>query len=161
MVYSSTSSSARKHCLEYCSWNFKVSPHIHLIKLKKKNPTKLNHAPLFYLLLNKHSLPSQSSQLVSSERLFRGAVTVQSLHYLLQMTVCILTLILKALLNPLAKKPPNGPIREAKVDNAMLWIWKGYIRTVFCKGKKKKNTTCHRRISTWNNTAHFLPILLS
>lgn len=61
MVYSSTSSSARKHCLEYCSWNFKVSPHIHLIKLKKKNPTKLNHAPLFYLLLNKHSLPSQSS----------------------------------------------------------------------------------------------------
>lgn len=55
------------------------------------------------------------------------------------MTVHILTLILKALLNPLAKKPPNGPIREAKVDNAMLWIWKGYIRTVFCKEKQKNH----------------------
>lgn len=41
------------------------------------------------------------------------------------------SLILKALLNPLAKKPPNGPIREAKVDSAILWIWNGYIRTVF------------------------------
>lgn len=51
----------------------------------------------------------------------------------------ILTLILKALLNPLAKKPPNGPIREAKVDSAILWIWNGYIRTVFCR--KKKNTS--------------------
>lgn len=49
----------------------------------------------------------------------------------------ILTLILKALLNPLAKKPPNGPIREAKVDSAILWIWNGYIRTVFCRKKKK------------------------
>ena len=26
------------------------------------------------------------------------------------------TLILKALLNPLAKKPPNGPMTEAKID---------------------------------------------
>lgn len=40
------------------------------------------------------------------------------------------TLILKALLNPLAKKPPNGPIRDANVDNAMLCIWKGYKLTV-------------------------------
>ena len=26
------------------------------------------------------------------------------------------TFILKALLNPLAKKPPNGPMTEAKID---------------------------------------------
>lgn len=30
------------------------------------------------------------------------------------------TLILKARLNPLAKKPPKGPMSEAKVDRAML-----------------------------------------
>lgn len=35
------------------------------------------------------------------------------------------TLILKALLKPLAKKPPNGPTMEAKLERAMLWIWKG------------------------------------
>lgn len=37
----------------------------------------------------------------------------------------ITTLILKALLKPLAKKPPNGPTMEAKLERAMLWIWKG------------------------------------
>lgn len=37
----------------------------------------------------------------------------------------ITTLILKALLKPLAKKPPNGPTMEAKAERAMLWIWKG------------------------------------
>lgn len=26
---------------------------------------------------------------------------------------------------------------EAKVDRAMLWIWKGYIRTVFCGQKRR------------------------
>lgn len=41
-----------------------------------------------------------------------------------------LTLILKARLNPLAKNPPKGPMSEAKVERAILWIWKGYIRTV-------------------------------
>jgi hypothetical protein len=41
------------------------------------------------------------------------------------------TLILKARLNPLAKNPPKGPMSEAKVERAMLWIWKGYILTVF------------------------------
>lgn len=40
------------------------------------------------------------------------------------------TLILKALLKPLAKKPPKGPMIEAKADRAMLWIWKGYNFTV-------------------------------
>lgn len=35
------------------------------------------------------------------------------------------TLILKALLKPLAKKPPKGPTMEAKVERAMLWIWNG------------------------------------
>lgn len=35
------------------------------------------------------------------------------------------TLILNALLKPLAKKPPNGPTMEAKLERAMLWIWKG------------------------------------
>lgn len=44
---------------------------------------------------------------------------------------CLPTLILKARLNPLAKNPPNGPMSEAKVERAMLWIWKGYILTVF------------------------------
>jgi hypothetical protein len=29
-------------------------------------------------------------------------------------------LILKALLKPLAKKPPKGPMREAKADREML-----------------------------------------
>lgn len=43
------------------------------------------------------------------------------------------TLILKALLNPLAKNPPNGPINEANVDSAMLCIWNGYIFTVSYK----------------------------
>lgn len=37
----------------------------------------------------------------------------------------IVTLILKALLKPLAKNPPNGPTMEAKLERAMLWIWKG------------------------------------
>lgn len=41
------------------------------------------------------------------------------------------TLILKARLNPLAKNPPKGPMSEAKVERATLWIWKGYIRTIF------------------------------
>lgn len=40
------------------------------------------------------------------------------------------SLILKALLNPLAKKPPNGPIKDANVERAMLCIWKGYKLTV-------------------------------
>ena len=40
--------------------------------------------------------------------------------------VCyISTLILKALLKPLAKKPPKGPMMEAKEESAMLWIWNG------------------------------------
>lgn len=43
------------------------------------------------------------------------------------------TLILKALLNPLAKNPPNGPINEANVDSAKLCIWNGYIFTVSYK----------------------------
>lgn len=60
------------------------------------------------------------------------------------MTFSILTLILKALLNPLAKKPPKGPMREAKVESAMLWIWKGYIRTVFCRRKNGSETDFQR-----------------
>jgi hypothetical protein len=43
-------------------------------------------------------------------------------------------LILKALLNPLAKKPPNGPIKDANVERAILWIWKGYMLTVSYRG---------------------------
>ncbi len=35
------------------------------------------------------------------------------------------TLILKALLKPLAKNPPKGPTMEAKLERAMLWIWNG------------------------------------
>lgn len=35
-------------------------------------------------------------------------------------------------MKPLAKKPPNGPTMEAKLERAMLWIWKGYSRTVVC-----------------------------
>lgn len=46
------------------------------------------------------------------------------------------TLILNALLNPLAKKPPKGPTIEAKDERPMLWIWKGYRRTVVCGDKK-------------------------
>lgn len=45
----------------------------------------------------------------------------------------VLTLILKALLKPLAKKPPKGPIKEANVDKAMLCNWNGYRLTVSCK----------------------------
>lgn len=36
-----------------------------------------------------------------------------------------LTFILKARLKPLAKKPPKGPMRDAKEERKMLWIWKG------------------------------------
>lgn len=39
---------------------------------------------------------------------------------------------MKALLKPLAKKPPKGPTMEAKEERAMLWIWNGYRRTVVC-----------------------------
>lgn len=55
--------------------------------------------------------------------------------YRVDLLVCVSflsTLILKALLKPLAKKPPNGPTMEAKLERAMLWIWKGYSRTVVC-----------------------------
>lgn len=45
--------------------------------------------------------------------------------------VVFLTLILKARLKPLAKKPPKGPMREPKAERKMLWIWKGYSFTVF------------------------------
>lgn len=36
-----------------------------------------------------------------------------------------ITFILKARLKPLAKKPPKGPMRDAKEERKMLWIWKG------------------------------------
>lgn len=52
----------------------------------------------------------------------------------------LFTLILKARLKPLAKKPPNGPMRDPKDERKMLWIAKGYRLTVFCKrGKKRRN----------------------
>lgn len=35
------------------------------------------------------------------------------------------TFILKARLKPLAKKPPKGPMRDAKEERKTLWIWKG------------------------------------
>ena len=35
------------------------------------------------------------------------------------------SLILKARLKPLAKKPPKGPIREPKTENTKAWIWNG------------------------------------
>ena len=46
-----------------------------------------------------------------------------------------LTLILKARLKPLAKKPPNGPMSEPNEDSATLWIWYGYNCTVSCRGQ--------------------------
>lgn len=47
------------------------------------------------------------------------------------------TLILNARLKPLAKKPPKGPMRDAKDERKMLWIWKGYRFTVFYEREKK------------------------
>ena len=41
-----------------------------------------------------------------------------------------LTLILNALLNPLAKNPPNGPMTEAKIDMKKQWMKNGYTVTV-------------------------------
>jgi len=38
------------------------------------------------------------------------------------------TLILNALLNPLAKKPPNGPIRDANRAKTIVWTRKGWIQ---------------------------------
>lgn len=49
------------------------------------------------------------------------------------------TLILKALLKPLAKNPPNGPMMEAKEESATLWIWKGYRRTVVCGWRQSEH----------------------
>lgn len=46
-----------------------------------------------------------------------------------------ITFILKALLKPLAKKPPKGPMRDAKDERKMLWIWKGYMLTRFWRRK--------------------------
>ncbi len=40
------------------------------------------------------------------------------------------TLILKALLNPLAKNPPKGPMTEAKIDMKKAWSRNGYNVTV-------------------------------
>lgn len=40
-------------------------------------------------------------------------------------------MILNARLKPLAKKPPNGPMSDAKEERETLWIWKGYRFTVF------------------------------
>lgn len=62
--------------------------------------------------------------------------------YRVDLLVCVSfpsTLILKALLKPLAKKPPNGPTMEAKLDRAMLWIWKGYSRTVVCGDRVRQH----------------------
>ena len=42
----------------------------------------------------------------------------------------VLTLILNALLNPLAKNPPNGPMTEAKIDMKKQWMKNGYTVTV-------------------------------
>ncbi|KAF3850482.1 hypothetical protein F7725_012254 [Dissostichus mawsoni] len=41
-----------------------------------------------------------------------------------------------ALLKPLAKNPPKGPMMEAKEERAMLWIGNGYRRTVVCGDKE-------------------------
>jgi hypothetical protein len=43
----------------------------------------------------------------------------------------IITLILKARLNPLAKNPPNGPMTELKTDIDREWKRNGIIITVF------------------------------
>lgn len=40
------------------------------------------------------------------------------------------TLILKALLNPLAKNPPNGPITELNMAIEREWSKNGYMLTV-------------------------------
>jgi hypothetical protein len=42
-----------------------------------------------------------------------------------------ITLILKARLNPLAKKPPKGPMTELKTDIDREWKRNGIIITVF------------------------------
>lgn len=42
----------------------------------------------------------------------------------------MITLILNALLKPLAKKPPNGPITELNTDIDNEWSKNGYKDTV-------------------------------
>lgn len=49
-----------------------------------------------------------------------------------------LTLILNARLNPLAKKPPKGPITELNTDMENEWNTKGYMVMVFFKRNCKK-----------------------
>lgn len=58
--------------------------------------------------------------------LYMIKLSTQSILHRVQTQLPIIpTLILKALLKPLAKKPPKGPTMEAKVERAMLWIWNG------------------------------------
>ena len=54
------------------------------------------------------------SQVFNSKR--RRNVSVRNTYMRKFREIKTVTLILKALLNPLAKKPPNGPMTEAKID---------------------------------------------
>ena len=49
--------------------------------------------------------------------------------------LCPKSLILKARLSPLAKKPPKGAIREANVARTRIWNWIGATTTESGKGK--------------------------
>src|SRR5690348_16000464 len=49
------------------------------------------------------------------------------------------SLILKVLLSPEAKKPPNGAIKEAKVANTSMWNCIGDMRTEVAKGNQIGN----------------------
>ena len=99
--------------------SFKNNTHIYLIKLSTaagaKKPAQtslhLSRNTRYYNKLFKRTKPKPAIYLIQRGNQNKTS-SQESLH----------TLILKALLNPLAKNPPNGPINEANVDSAMLCI---------------------------------------
>ena len=59
------------------------------------------------------------------------------------------TLILKALLNPLAKNPPKGPITDAKMDMKKAWSKKGYRVTVSFIQSYKETSSLYNQYYRW------------
>lgn len=80
-------------------------------------------------------------------------------HVIKDVSQQLLTLTLNALLNPLAKKPPNGAINELKSERMMEWNCIGYSQTSSCvKPPYKQNMKFSKQlcISTNNSTNIFL-----